>query len=318
MAPLSSTGVQMRSGGPERPRLGLGWIQGTTRTADRAWVLLALASMWPGAVVKVRDRGVQWYDRSATVGARGVLVAWEPKSSSSSPAEVFIQIPQGALDALGWEGQVRLASVLADLGLRASRVDVYWDDLARIADPEAEVLASMVRRDTLSRVKKWKRIGDSDGGATAYIGSRQAECMIRVYRKWIESGDDRDGVRWELEAKGERAVLVLALMVGSRAPADTFWTLLRAFVDFRDRSGHVRGDEAPMLAWWSALVQSAGRARLVMPVHSHPLAATFAWLRRAVAPSLALGFALGGSAFVDELIRTGWDRAAWERIEGAA
>lgn len=306
----------MRSVVPDPPRLGLGWIQGTTRTADRNRVLVALAQIWPGGLVKVRDRGLPWYDRSASVGGRGVFVAWEPRSASSPANEVYIQISQTALDELGWDGQKRLVAVLVKLGLRASRVDVYVDDLARLADPVEQVLAAMVRRDTRSRVKKWKRIDNSDGGATVNLGSRSAEFMIRSYRKWAESGDPAAGVRWEMEAKGERAGLVLALIVGSPAPAETFWTLARSHVDFVDRSGHVRADEAPVLPWWAALVQSADRTRLALPSRSHPLAATFAWHRRAVGPSLVLAYALEGPGYIDRLLREAWDRAAWDRIVG--
>jgi DNA relaxase NicK len=264
-------------------------------------------------VVKVRDRGGRWYAKSATVGTFGARVYWEPVTSSSSPSEVYVVVPQGALDALGWEGQKRLIAGLRSLGFRASRVDVSFDDLARLVDP-VEVLAALDAGQKRSHVRDWRHAGDSGGGWTTYIGSRTGECMVRSYRKWAESGDPTAGVRWEGEFKGDRAPLVADLMLGSAAPAATFWSLVRATIDFCDRTGHVNGSEAPLLAWWLALVGSADRARLVGEKVADSMAGRYAWLRRQVVPSLALVFARDGSRGIEELIRAGWDRAPWELI----
>jgi DNA relaxase NicK len=257
-----------------------------------------------------REHGVQWYRRAWSVGELGVVVACEPRSSSSDPAEVYIVIPQGALDALGWDGQVTLLALLDALGVRLSRVDVYYDDLARLADPE-DVLAAMQGRDTRTRVKCWRRVEDSAGGMTVYLGARSGECMVRVYRKWAESGDPSQGVRWEMEAKGERAPIVAEFVRLSAAPSVAFFGLLRAFVDFVDREDGERGDRSALLAWWASLVGSAERAVYVGAVVINGLAKRAAWFRRSCAPTLAVLFAALGSDWIDAAIRDAWEGAPW-------
>lgn len=289
-------------------RLGIGWAQGTTRSTSAADVLAWLAETF--GPCKPREHGVQWYRRAWSVGELGVVVASEPRSASSDPAEVYIVVPQGALDALGWDGQLAVLALLAALGVRLSRVDVYYDDLARLADPE-DVLAAMRAGDARSRVKKWREVSDSDGGMTAYLGSRTGECMVRVYRKWAESGDPAAGVRWEMEAKGERAPIVAEFVRLSAAPAVAFFGLLRAFVDFVDREDGARGDRSALLGWWSALVGSAERAVYVGAVVVNGLAKRAAWFRRACAPTLAVLFAALGGDAIDRMMRDAWESAPW-------
>lgn len=240
-----------------------------------------------------------------------------PRSPTSNQAEVYIVIPQGAFDPLGWDGQVAVLALLESLGVRLSRCDVYYDDLARMTDPQ-DVLDAVKRGDVLTHVTKWWPIGPgSDGGMTMYLGARTAEVFLRVYRKWIESGNPADGVRWECEFKGARAPVVADLVRLSEAPAVTYFELLRLHCDFVDTSDGQRSDRAPLLAWWSALVGSAGRARLAPVVKVDTLAGKLAWLRHQVAPTLALAWAAGGSALVNDLIDVGWPRARFDLIKKA-
>lgn len=292
-------------------RLGIGWAQGTTREAPVAEVLGWLSERFGPAVP--REHGLQWYGRAWKLGEHGVVVGDRPRSSSSDPGEVYVVIPQGALDPLGWDGQVAVLALLESLRVRLSRVDVYYDDLARHADPE-DVLAAMRAGNARTRVKAVRWVGDFSGGMTTYLGSREGECMVRVYRKWAESGDPGAGVRWEMEAKGERAPIVADFVRGAAAPAVAFFGLLRAFVDFVDREDGARGDRAPMLAWWAMLIGSAGLARLAGRVVVDSLARKVAWLRRQVVPTLALVFAAYGSAGLSNLIDEGWPRARWELV----
>ncbi len=295
----------------EAGRLGIGWAQGTTHTTSCEDVRGWLGEIFGPAAL--RRTGLQWYERAWSLGDQGVVVADLPRSSSSHAGEVYIVIPQGALDALGWDGSVRVLRLLGALGVRLSRVDVYFDDLRRLADP-VDVLAALEAGNTRTRVKAWRSVRDSAGGMTTYLGSRTGECMVRVYRKWAESGVESDGVRWEMEAKGPRAPLVADLVAGSARPAVVYMELLRAFVDFVARPEGTRGDRAPLLGWWAGLVGSAGRARLVGAVVVDSLARKVAWLRRQVAPTLALVFGVHGSGMVSDLIDGGWSRARWDLV----
>jgi len=310
-APLSSTGVQMPDGTGGVGRLGIGWAQGTTHATGYRDVLGWLGELF-GAIVE-RKRGLQWYRRAWSIGTGGVVVADGPVSGWSDPAEVYIVIPQTACDALGWDGSMRLLALLDVLGVRLSRLDVYYDDLRRIADPR-DVMAAVEGGQTRSRVKSWREVRDHEGGMTAYLGSRTGECMVRVYRKWAESGDPSQGVRWEMEAKGERAPIVAALIRSAAAPAVQYFELVRAFVDFVDRSDGARGSRSPLLGWWAELVGSAGRATLAVRVVVDSLARKLAWVRRQVTPTLAVLFHAYGSAGISDLIAEGYPRARFELL----
>jgi hypothetical protein len=132
-----------------------------------------------------------------------------------------------------------------------------------------------------------------------------------VYRKWAESGNPDDGVRWEMECKGDRAALVASLMIGAADTAgERFVSLLRAFCDFVDRADEARGDRAPLLPWWAALVESVGRWRGVIGKAADSLARRVRWLRKSVAPTLAVFVATLGRAALDELVTEGRVKAS--------
>jgi len=332
-APVSSTGVHMTrpvhggmvgiacvpgaagdravSGGGmtgKRCALGLGWLQGTTRTADRATLRGYLASIFGEPFT--RKGGVQWYRQSEGFGESGVLIAWEPVSDWSWSSELFVQVPQSALDGLGWDGGLELmAQLVRGFRVRPSRLDVYVDDHARTADP-LDVLEALRAGNARTHVKKWRQITDSDDGMTVYVGSRTAECMVRVYRKWAESGDPDAGVRWEMETKGDRAALVADLMIDAHDTAgERFVSLLRAFVDFVDRDEQTRGDRAPLLGWWAALVANVARATVRLGVVPDTFARRVRWLRKSVAPTLAVLVATMGRDGLDRLLEEGRRRA---------
>lgn len=318
--PSGNTGVQIPKGLPEGRNppgvLGIGWAQGTTHSTSCADVRAWLAEVFGPAVQ--RRSGLRWYARAWSLGDAGVVVADGPHSGSSNAAEVYIVIPQGALDPLGWDGQLGALALLDSLGVRLSRVDVYYDDLARVSDPQ-DVLDAMKRGDALTHVTTWLPWGPgSDGGMTMYLGARSAECMVRVYRKWIESGNPADGVRWEMEAKGARAPIVADLVRLSATPAVVYFELLRAHCDFVDTSDGQRADRAPLLGWWSALVGSAGRATLAPKVKVESLARKWGWLMQYVSPTIALMFGARGSAAMNDLIDAGWSRARWDLIKGGS
>ena len=303
--PASNTGVEMRLRASERPTLSLAWYQGTTRTTERTWLLLWLAARF--GAVEVLPYGTRWYEHRAQVGSLGVYVAWGPRDRPGTD-ESLVVVPQAACDALGWDGSLELVRGMRGMGVRESRVDLAWDDVARTVDPET-VKAALDAGDKRSHVREWSWTGKhSDGGYTLGIGDRSSEVYCRVYRKWAERRDASYGIRWEGEYHGPRAVAALSLVMASADPGETFWGLLRGFCEFVDRSAHVRGDGAPLTSWWAALIGSAARVRLASSVVVSSLASRERWLYRQAAPSLAALFARDGSAFVDGLIRSGWDR----------
>jgi DNA relaxase NicK len=78
-------------------------------------------------------------------------------------------------------------------------------------------------------------IVSSDGGSTAYIGSRVSELYARCYDKGVEQRAAPPGKWWrlEVEIKGDRAAAVAAQMQQSVAPAQQSLALVADFFESR-------------------------------------------------------------------------------------
>jgi DNA relaxase NicK len=276
----------------------LGWLSGVT-WGDGPGLADAFATYL--GEVTIRDTGTRWYASAAELGDKGSMVAWGPRGRDSKADEVMFSVPQSALDVLGLTRALQLVTELRLVGVRLSRVDVYLDDLARRADPRS-VMDAYQAGDCVTHFQSWDWIENSDGGATAYLGSRQSDAYIRVYRKWAESGDPEQGVRWELQTRASKAQALAAVVVTDADPAGAFLGALRGLVDFRACAGMAQKLRAPMLPWWAALVEDAGRLRLSTPQPGTSLAEKMEWLHRQVAPTMGL---------MDAAEKGGWLDAGW-------
>jgi DNA relaxase NicK len=304
--PSSETGVEM-------PTVGVGWLRGTLR-ADPETVFDALAPFFGRPTV--RPGGTRWYAASASLIDRRVQVAWDGYGSAAGTT--MVDVTQTALDHLGWQRSLDLAASLRELGFRPSRVDVYMDDRARLADP-LDVHAALEAGQAVTHAQGYQLTTNSYGGATTYLGRRTSERFLRVYRKGHETADQADPRnRWELETKGLAAADVLLALTTTDQPAAAVVAAIVGFVDFRDRAGVQHGDRAPRLDWWTALVGTLARVKGAARQRIDTLARRALWVRTQVAPSLAvLVAAVGyGDVWLAELLHDGRRRA--ERFQWAS
>jgi Replication initiation factor len=146
-------------------------------------------------------------------------------------------------------------------------------------------------------------------GSAVYIGSSKSEAMLRVYDKAAESSSPDAGIRWELQLPCGHAVRFVA---GAVAAGDGLGTYVLGcildLVDFRDQCGQERGDRAPLLGWWAAIVADATRVALSGPAKVDSLEKRGVWLARQVAPSLALVRRAYGDGWLNALLRSGEER----------
>lgn len=346
--PPTNRGVENTSEHERSPSgLGLGWFQGTYRGDPAVVVGLLSGRFGPGTV---QPYGSQHYSERTEWPGRGVVVMWGPRSESNARDEVFVQLKQAACDELGWHGCVGLVAVLVDgLGFRASRADVYSDDRARVVEP-AGVYDALLRGDVVTHARATRLIsgaavGDAvvsgDGcrdaevfgrhversgapvapwgrGSTVYIGSPQSDVQLRVYDKAAESGILGAGVRWELEARGDRARSLVGQVVRAEAPAVAFMEVLDGYASFRQRGEVAEGRRRPVLAWWGVLLAGAGTARLAVAQRVDTLARRLRWLGRQVAPSLALAYLRDGEVALRELVAAGASRLTGPQLAWVA
>src|SRR5690606_21118657 len=121
------------------------------------------------------SHGTRHYGRSMSIGRAGTLIAWSPRRHSSGrDGEVLLDVPQTALDGLGWREGSLLAKRLVHAGIRYSRVDAWVNDRRRLVEPQ-EVLAAFRARQCIAHTRRSQLVDDSEGGATCYIGSRASE-----------------------------------------------------------------------------------------------------------------------------------------------
>ncbi len=288
--------------------MGVHWFAGTSKR-PLVEVLEAVSALQDNAPVVEHKRGSRGgYSHSASCG--GVFVAW-----GAARPDVFVSVPGEACEALGISG---LAALSVSIELEpSSRLDVAWDttlltpDMALSAFFAGEVVARIDRRlnPETGKLRGWDRRSNHEGD-TVYLGSRSSERFVRFY-------DRRGPTRVEMELKERRAVELWRRMLalhdeaawGMEALAD-----LRHFLDFRSivlgkRSGKpVAASERPLLGWWADFVQGADRRSAVLPRKAPKLENMDKWLRRQVAPVLALVVDAFGPDIVRDLLTTGRSR----------
>jgi len=304
--PLSETGVEMTT-------VGLGWLRGTLRTDPEAVMALLRPHLGESSP---RSGGTRWFRQSAHLADRRAMVAWD--GIGQAAGRVMVDVSQTALDALGWDGARALLADLLGAGFRTSRIDLYLDDRARRASARL-LRAAIVDRQYVSHAEPGGyHEDDRTGAATAYLGSRESERFLRGYDKDPNGEDPR--TRYELEVKGETAKWVSEAVASADAASavSVVCAHLLAFVDFRERVEGDRGDRAPRLAWWAALVDGFTKARGVVAVKVDSLARRAGWLRRQVSPTLAAIWAHPGygNGWLNDLLGDGLDRAGgltWAR-----
>lgn len=290
--------------------MGVHWFAGTT-TAAPSLVLEAVSALRDGAPIVEHSRGARGgYSNSATCA--GVFVAW-----GANRCDVFVSISGDTCEELGIPG---LAALSASLQLEpSSRLDVAWDtdlftpETAGQAFEAGEVVARIQRsrNPETGRMKGIERRSNHEGD-TVYLGSRTSERFVRFY-------DRRGPTRVEMELKERRAVELWRRMMALNDEAA--WGMealaeLRHFLDFREivlgtRSGKlVTPADRPLLPWWAEFVQGAARRSTVLPRKAPKLESMDKWLRRQVAPVLALVVDAYGPAVVRDLMTLGRSRYA--------
>ena len=225
-----------------------------------------------GAPVAERSRGGYGYGQSAGVG--GASVYWSP-----GRADVFVVLPGEVCETLG---VVALVALATDLDLEpSSRLDLAWD-VEGVSVQQVD--SAWHSGDVVTRAHRdsWRQDQNAEG-TTFYMGSRASGRMVRIY-------DRRGPTRFEMEWKGDRALLLWARLL---ACAEEGWSMeamseLRAFLDFRQRQEGVNPQRCPLLPWWLELTEGASRSCVSIPRAARTLEDKRAWLRRQVAPVLAM------------------------------
>lgn len=251
--PSSNTGVLIT----DHIESSVHWLTGTTvQHVDSvlSWLARTLSES-----VEVLSKTVNGYSLAWRVG---------PVTVATNPARVdmrtYINIDGSGCEELGL---ARLAAILAGLEVRASRLDLAFDncpftpadlrDFWQAGFVRTRVrVASEAREGREFRNSKWY---SDPKGDTFYMGSNRSQQQARCY-------DLRGPTRFELQLMGETAALAATQVLGlvsNGAPelvGSAALGFVRRFVDFVDPLSDSNVSRQKILPFWALFVQDAMHA----------------------------------------------------------
>ena len=295
-----------------RTDVAVDWLSFSISPLATGWDFVA-ACGWD---VTALDYGGRGYESSGIILGTG-RIYW-----SSIRNEMHISLGGQALASVG---DVRgLAAMVRDAGGSFSRVDIALDDRRGVLD--WATIESAVRQGHLSTRWRSAKISDditftasgtSQTGRIVRFGSRKSRTYLRCYDKQaqlVAAGEPDPGhwIRFELESKHEAANVVADLVIAG--DGDKLKGMIRGLIEFKTPndgdSNRRRWDIAP---WWDAFLDGVPKVfGLFVQAVKRTLDDVAGWLRRQVAPSLALLLAARGGDVNEilELAREG--RARWK------
>jgi len=245
------------------------------------------------------DTGKYGYTRGM-VGPGGAQVWW----AAPGRDDVHVSLPGKACGIAGQGKLVHFLRYTIGHGGKATRCDTAMDDYGKIVDPEY-VRECIQGPDVVTHAKKWLRqqggnVGSTEiTGETCYLGSASSRQRLRVYDKELESGGERECVRWELESKKEAAE-TMAVALAYHSWGEVFASRLVGYVDFRDAESHSEVEKRSRLAWFSDLVGRVRKASAYLPKPARTVEQVVSWLDKAIGPCLAVAMSHWGGEWGEE------------------
>ena len=222
-----------------------------------------------------------------------------------------LQIDGSGCDWIESKALGRIGHYFRDNGciVRCSRIDVAHDsELIPMDEVIESVESGRVRTSSKSyRIFETRSSNeDEPSGRTVYLGSnRQSERVLCCY-------DRRGPVRAEMRYQRKRAdIAYWALFPRGGAPLqkDVATRLLVDFADFVEVTSDSNISRAPRAGWWDRFVGGVTRLRVLLPRPVRTVEKAREWVRRTVAPTLAMLRAVSGEkqfqGYLSEWIRQG-------------
>lgn len=136
--------------------------------------------------------------------ARSAHIAWNDIPNQPNRKDVWISLPSKFLQGCDKTYLLlRFMRQITSLMFRPTRIDLYLDDYTKslsFLNIEAAYDANLHHGfdDLIEYRKKKKAI---HAGRTLYLGSPQADKMVRIYEKFLESHGEVDAIRLEAQLK---------------------------------------------------------------------------------------------------------------------
>lgn len=205
---------------------------------------------------------------------------------------------EGAGLVTDWVGYL---AYLLGIGAGISRFDLALDDTTAACIDIDRVIEHLRDDAVVKRWVNWSLVQSQKGSKapiakTVYIGSRKSAAFLRIYDKAAEQGTDEHWVRVELELKDERARAMASAIVDGASAGEVFAGVLRGYIDFKVEGEDSNKSRWETVDWWLAFLGAVEKVRLGCKPIVRTLEQVDRWLRKAVAPSLAMIVQADGGA----------------------
>ena len=198
---------------------------------------------------------------------------------------------------------------------RIRRADFAIDDRIGVLEM-AEIEAKLRAREWTGRSRLYdiraSVSGDEREGITAYVGARTSTALVRIYDKAVQTGTEGPWVRVELQLRNERAEEMMGRFAGSSVAEQgaLISGVIRNYLEFKEPGEHKQRTRWAPCKWWLDFLGGVDAVSVVGASPVDSMERRRDWLRKSVAPSLALVWMEDGRGydFINELIRDGTDR----------
>ena len=228
-----------------------------------------------------------------------------------------LDVPGGVLDCMEISDIEKFYSLLFAMGARGTRVDCAFDDYCRSVSPQEVFSRSMsgelvgFRLVTPKLQYKLVRGGSKVIHDEVNFGRRGNDGSgkyLRVYDKFIESGQGMNAYRWEIEYTQDyanQAFVKLASCSGDLAKfVSVIGGLIAGAVDFKDpRGGETHLSRRARSKWWGVIREKLlDDIRLRKSVVKSTLESMEKGIDRQYAPAIAVLVLSKGREYVDSMI----------------
>jgi DNA relaxase NicK len=205
-----------------------------------------------------------------------------------------LSISGGALSHIKKRRLTKLLRYIRASGAKCTRLDWAIDDFDRSLN--LDDILTACKEGNYSGFLRYSSIESWDGkwgtGRTLYLGSSQADKMIRVYDKNVESKGKVPSIRLEGQYRDGYAEAMWQALCGCIDGRGGYNGKLNSFcvggIDFIERKSSVRS-RCPRLQWWAEWIEKlGGSSRMSVPKVQTLVSDKKRWIEKQVVGTLAV------------------------------
>jgi len=215
---------------------------------------------------------------------------------------ITLDVPGSACDELTAPDLVLFMEFIKELGGKATRVDVFFDDYSCLVNLD-DLRETIDKGDytyfqVSSKNQSFNRTKKKDGGLTydsvtfGRRGSAGSGKYLRVYDKNLESEGKENCVRWEVEFTQHYAEKVFNILSGTGGNLDVYaiscGALIGGCIKFVHRTADKNIDRLDIYSWWEEITKMLGVLSVRIAKKKNTLTGMMEWTKRQLSPTLSV------------------------------